>query len=75
MGMDMIHDFKLGVDSLQLEEGFTGSLGLTESGRNTMINIIDGEDETATLLSTILTAIFRLLLTREAKGKQILTCS
>ena len=46
MGLDTIHDFKLGEDILQLEDGFTGTLGLTESGRNTMINIVDGEDET-----------------------------
>ena len=50
MGLDTIHDYKPGEDILMLEDGFTGTLGLTESGRNTMINIVDGEDETAIAL-------------------------
>lgn len=50
MGLDMIHDYKVGEDILQLEAGFTGSLSLTESGQNTTINIVDGEREIAIAL-------------------------
>ena len=50
MGLDTIHDYKVGEDILQLEAGFTGSLSLTESGQNTTINIVDGEREIAIAL-------------------------